>query len=168
MTDKEAIYIKTFLEGAFPMLKESKESDLTYAVMLKEYDFEIMFQATKNYIKKSVYIPTIAGLVKEYENVIEQNKIMTQRELLKIVDKMEEMGVFKPNKDFKQLSEYDQAIFMIQESNIGEKLKDKILGFTKNDKNVKLMLETLSRKENECREKESTTLNALNAVNFNQ
>ena len=115
MTDKQAIYIKTFLEGAFPMLKESKESDLTYVVMLKEYDFETMFQATKNYIKKSVYVPTIAGLIKEYENVIEQNKRLAQQELLNIADRMEETG-FKTNEDFRKLSEYEEACLMIQEN----------------------------------------------------
>jgi hypothetical protein len=150
VTDKQAIYIKTFLEGAFPMLKESKESDLTYVVMLKEYDFETMFQATKNYIKKSVYVPTIAGLIKEYENVIEQNKRLAQQELLNIADRMEETGFFKTNEDFRKLSEYEEACLMIQENNITEDLKNKILKFTKNDKNVKLMLETLSGKEKEC------------------
>ena len=113
------------------MLKESKESDLTYVVMLKEYDFETMFQATKNYIKKSVYVPTIAGLIKEYENVIEQNKRLAQQELLNIADRMEETGFFKTNEDFRKLSEYEEACLMIQENNITEDLKNKILKFTK-------------------------------------
>lgn len=132
------------------MLKESKESDLTYVVMLREYDFEIMFQATKNYIKKSVYVPTIAGLVKEYENVIEQNKRLAQQELLNIADRMEETGFFKTNEDIRKLSEYEEACLRIEENTINDDLKNKILKFTNNNQRVKLMLETLSGKEKEC------------------
>lgn len=150
MTDKEAIYIKTFLEGAFPMLKESKESDLTYVVMLREYDFEIMFEATKNYIKKSCYVPTIAGLIREYDLLVAERKKLFTNKLLEIAADMEKAGAFKPNEDHRKLSEYEKAVLAIEDNNLSDKLKSKILAFAKNDKNVKLMLETLSGKEKEC------------------
>lgn len=148
MTDKEAIYIKTFLEGAFPMLKESKESDLTYAVMLKEFDFETMFQATKNYIKKSVYTPTIAGLILEYEIVIKTKEIESKQRLLLILEQMKDCGIlqhheFKPGAG---LSEFERAFYSVEDNSIDEDLKKKILQFSKNNEEVKLLIESVSKK----------------------
>lgn len=150
MTDKQAIYIKTFLEGAFPILKETKESDLVYVVMLKEYDFETMFQATKNYIKKSCYAPTIAGLIQEYDLLMAERKKLLTNKLLEIVADMEKAGAFKPNEDYRKLSEYEKAVLAIEDNNLSDKLKSKILAFVKNDKNIKSMLDELSGKEKEC------------------
>ena len=81
---------------------------------------------------------------------------------------MNEMKLFESRTNFKQLSEYDQAVFMVEDGSIGIALKNKILKFTKNDKNVKLMLDTLSRKENECSKGEFITLNALDVANTNR
>lgn len=150
MTDKEALKIKTFLEGAFPILKETKESDLTYAVMLKEYDFGTMFQAAKNYIKKSCYAPTIAGLIREYDLLMAERKKLFTNKLLEIAADMEKAGAFKPNEDYRKLSEYEEAVHEIEDNNLSDELKSKILDFVKNDKNIKSMLDELSGKEKEC------------------
>lgn len=146
MTDKQALYIKTFLEGAFPMLKESKESDLTYVVMLKEYDFETMFQATKNYIKKSVYTPTIAGIIQEYETLKAIKQAENQKKLVEIIDQMDDKKWFPPNDDFTKLSEYEKALEMVVDGNISDDLKKKILTFARNNNEVKLLLENNERK----------------------
>ena len=148
MTDKEAIYIKTFLEGAFPMLKESKESDLTYAVMLKEFDFETMFQATKNYIKKSVYTPTIAGLILEYEVIKKTKEIESKQRLLLILEQMKDSGVlqhyeYKPGAG---LSEFERAFYSVENNKISESLKEKIMLFSKKNEQVKLLLESVSKR----------------------
>ncbi len=148
MTDKQALYIKTFLEGAFPVLKETPASDLTYTVMLAEYEYEPMLEAAKNYIKKSVYTPTIAGLILEYEIVIKTKEIESKQRLLLILEQMKDCGIlqhheFKPGAG---LSDFERAFYSVEDNKIDEDLKKKILQFSKNNEEVKLLIESVSKK----------------------
>jgi hypothetical protein len=146
MTDKQALFIKTFLEGAFPMLKETPSSDMTYTVMLAEYDYDLMFQAAKNYIKRSVYTPTIAGIIQEYETLKAIKQAENQKKLVEIINQMDDKKWFPPNGDFTKLSEYEKALQMVVDGNISEDLKKKILTFARNNNEVKLLLENNERK----------------------
>jgi len=147
MTDKEALKIKTFLEGAFPILKETKESDFVYAVMLKDYKFDIMFEAAKNYVRKSVYTPTIAALIQEYEAIVKKWQGQMRTKLLAIVEQMNDAGAFQPKENHWVSGEYAAAILEIEDGQVGEWLKEKILEFTGHNSGVAHILEYFSGKE---------------------
>ena len=71
MTSDKAIVIKMFCENAYHQLKEKNGGDEVWVEMLKEYQYEVMLSAVKNYIKRgNTYPPSIADLINVYNSEV--------------------------------------------------------------------------------------------------
>ncbi len=72
MNAKEILLIKDYLKGAYPILKDSDNSNTVWADMLSGYEYLGVLQALKNHIRSgNKYAPTIAELISGYELILD-------------------------------------------------------------------------------------------------
>ncbi len=99
MTPKEALQIKTVIEAAYPNVKPSKESDLVYISIFQDYDVQPMLAAAKEHIKACAFPPTIADLLRRYDNVqVNQNHA--------IISIMQAQGYFHSDEEIRKASQW--------------------------------------------------------------
>ena len=132
MTQKEAMMLKQLIDGAYPIIKNNVDSDISYVTILTDYDSKLMMIAVKEIIKTSVYPPTIANIVKMYEKVREE-------QLMKIVDEMKKKGYFPttPKGDY----DYWTAVENVEDGKISEEVMSYFLEYsTKENKDIKYLI----------------------------
>lgn len=132
MTPKEAMLLKQLIDGAYPIIKNNADSDISYVTILTEYDSKIMALAVKEIIKTSTYPPTIANIVKMYEKVRKEH-------LMKIVDEMEKKGYFPDTP--KGCCDYWTAVECAEDG----KINDEVIGYfleysARENKNIKCLI----------------------------
>lgn len=118
MTIEEVLKIKKFLEGNYPKLKET--GDEVFTMMLSEYDFSIMVEAAKNYIKLNKFAPTIASLLEEYNKIIKHRKTEIVREM------------YKAGK-FANVTEFEKSLMFVERDIIPDWFRNMMIEFIKND-----------------------------------
>ena len=132
MTQKEAMTIKQLIDGAYPIIKNNQDSDLSYVTILVEYDCYLMSLAVKEIIKTSTYPPTIANILDKYEKV-RKDKLMT------IVDDMNVKGVFPdtPKGD----CDYWTAVECAESGKISDRVMPYFLEYSaRENKNIKCLI----------------------------
>lgn len=110
-----------FCENAYHQLKEKDGGDEVWIEMLKEYQYEVMLSAVKNYIKSGkTYPPSIADLINAYGT-----EVITIYD--GVLDAMEKDGVFNdPEKSDEDLEFWNKdkrrkkAIVWLQSNNMPE------------------------------------------------
>jgi hypothetical protein len=132
MTQKEAMTIKQLIDGAYPIIKNNQDSDLSYVTILVEYDCYLMSLAVKEIIKTSTYPPTIANIVKMYEKVRKEH-------LMKIVDEMEKKGYFPDTP--KGCCDYWTAVECAESGKISDRVMPYFLEYSaKENKDIKHLI----------------------------
>lgn len=124
--------IKQLIDGAYPIIKNNQDSDLSYVTILVEYDCYLMSLAVKEIIKTSTYPPTIANIVKMYEKVRKEH-------LMKIVDEMEKKGYFPdtPKGD----CDYWTAVECAESGKISDRVMPYFLEYSaRENKNIKCLI----------------------------
>jgi len=132
MTQKEAMTIKQLIDGAYPIIKNNQDSDLSYVTILVEYDCYLMSLAVKEIIKTSTYPPTIANILDKYEKV-RRDKLMA------IVDDMNVKGVFPdtPKGDY----DYWTAVECAESGKISDRVMPYFLEYSaRENKNIKCLI----------------------------
>lgn len=132
MTPKEAMLLKQLIDGAYPIIKNNADSDISYVTILTEYDSKIMALAVKEIIKTSTYPPTIANIVKMYEKVRKEH-------LMKIVDEMEKKGYFPDTP--KGCCDYWTAVENVEDGEIQKEIIPYFLEYSaKENKDIKHLI----------------------------
>jgi hypothetical protein len=121
MTTNEILQIKKMLEGNYPKLKDSE--DAVFVMMLADYQFGLMAEASKNFMMTSKFPPTIANLLEEYEKV----KLYRKTE---IVRQMNNAGIFKDQ------SEFLKATRFIERDIIPDWFKTKMINFVEGNQKL--------------------------------
>lgn len=114
MTRSEVIKIKSLLEGNYPNL--AKQDDLVYLSILKDYDYSIMAEATKNIIMREKFPPNIAVILEEYDKV-------ASSKTLKIIKAMNDAGLFY------HPTELDKAIKWAKRNSFPDWFKQMMIDF---------------------------------------
>lgn len=114
MIPTEIIQIKQMLEGGYLKVKEMDDS--LFILTLSEYDFKTMQQAVVNRIKTNKYMPTIADLIFEYEEIVKQNSQA-------VIHEMNRCGIFACQR------EYEKALMWAQRGLFPEWFKDDVRSF---------------------------------------
>lgn len=132
MTQKEAMTIKQLIDGAYPIIKNNPDSDMSYVTILTDYDSRLMAIAVKEIIKTSTYPPTIANILAKYGEI-------RKEQLMKIVDEMERKGFFPDTP--KGCCDYWTAVECAEDG----KINDEVIGYfleysAKEGKNIKNLI----------------------------
>ncbi len=121
MIHSEIIKIKKLLEGNYPSL--AKQDDLVYLSILKDYDYNIMAEATKNIIMREKFPPNIAVILEEY------NKVASSK-TLKIIQAMNDAGMFYHH------TELDKAILWAKKNLFPDWFRQMMIDFLNQNKKL--------------------------------
>lgn len=115
------------LQGSYS--KDFTEDELKiWFIQFQDIKSNIFYKAINNIIRKSKYMPSIAELLEECENVKEKNKF-------EIIEYMKEQNYFKDE------TEYNKAISWLEKGIIPNWLKEDMKNYNKlyiNQKQLKL------------------------------
>jgi len=84
MTQQEVIFVKNYIKGAYPNIKDDTTSDAVWYDLLKSEEYYGILQSVKNYIRSgNKYAPTLSEIIAGYELIV----LEYQNEIIQRMDK---------------------------------------------------------------------------------